>query len=43
MIVGITGGICVGKQTLVQYLVATYGFEAVNLLTIFKSRLSNKL
>jgi dephospho-CoA kinase len=43
MIVGITGGICVGKHTMVQYLIQTYNFEAVNLLIIFKSRLIEKL
>lgn len=43
MIVGITGGICVGKHTMVQYLIQTYNFEAVNLLVIFKSKLIQKL
>jgi dCMP deaminase len=43
MIVGITGGICVGKHTMVQYLIQTYNFEAVNLLVIFKSKLSRWL
>ncbi len=39
MIVGITGALCAGKQTLVKFLVQTYNFEAVNLLEIFKGRL----
>jgi len=39
MIIGITGALCSGKQTLVKYLVQTYNFEAVNLLEIFKARL----
>lgn len=43
MIVGIIGAICAGKETLVQYMVQTYGFEAVNLLVIFKNRLKIKL
>lgn len=43
MIVGITGAICAGKTALVMYLVQTYGFEAVNLLEIFRSKLIQKL
>jgi len=39
MIVGITGAICAGKQTLVKFLLETYGFEGVNIETIFKARL----
>lgn len=39
MIVGITGTICSGKAALARYLVETYGFEAVNILDIFKARL----
>ena len=36
MIVGITGAICAGKTSLVMYLIQTYGFEAVNILDIFR-------
>jgi len=43
MIIGISGTICSGKFSLVQYLVQTYQFEAVNLQHIFKSRLRQKL
>jgi len=39
MIVGITGAVCSGKSTLALYLVKTYGFEAVNVMEIFKQRL----
>lgn len=42
MIIGILGTICAGKKTLIEYLVETYGFEAVNLQTIFKKMLENK-
>lgn len=43
MIVGITGAICAGKKAIAMYLVQTYGFEAVNLLEIFRSRLLQEL
>jgi len=43
MIVGITGAICAGKTPLAMYLVQTYGFEAVNLLDIFRSRVKQQL
>ncbi len=39
MIVGITGAICSGKQALALYLVQTHGFEAINVMEIFKIRL----
>lgn len=39
MIVGITGAICSGKSALALYLVQTHGFEAVNVMEIFKLRL----
>lgn len=39
MIVGITGAICSGKETLTTYLVQTHGFEAINVMEIFKLRL----
>ena len=42
MIVGITGAICAGKTALAMYLVQTYGFEAVNLLEIFRSKLEQQ-
>lgn len=40
MIVGLTGSICSGKETLAKYLVEVYGFEAVNILDLFKQRIS---
>jgi dephospho-CoA kinase len=36
MIVGLTGSICSGKETLANYLVEVYGFEAINILQLFK-------
>jgi len=39
MIVGITGAICSGKQALAFYLAQTHGFEAINVMEIFKIRL----
>ena len=43
MIIGISGTICSGKFSFVQFLVQTYQFEAVNLQHIFKNRLRQKL
>ena len=40
MIVGLTGSICSGKETLAKYLVEVYGFEAVNILDLFKQRIT---
>ena len=40
MIVGLTGPICSGKETLAQYLVMQYGFEAINILELFRNKLS---
>ena len=42
MIVGITGAICAGKSALAKYLVDTYGFESVNLLDFFRSKLNEQ-
>jgi dephospho-CoA kinase len=42
MIVGITGAICAGKRALAKYLVETYGFESVNLLEVFRSKLNEQ-
>ena len=39
MIVGITGAICAGKSQLAKYLIETHGFEAINVMEIFKKRL----
>ena len=39
MIVGITGAICSGKAALALYLAQTHGFDAVNVMEIFKLRL----
>ena len=39
MIVGLTGAICAGKTALAMYLVTTYGFEAINLIEIFRFKL----
>ena len=43
MIIGITGAICSGKSKLVEYLIKTYGFEALDILTIFKLKLTQEL
>ena len=42
MIVGITGAICAGKASLALYLAQTHGFEAINVMEIFKLRLLSK-
>ena len=39
MIVGITGAICSGKYSMAFYLTQTHGFEAINVMEIFKLRL----
>ena len=39
MIVGLTGPICSGKETLAQYLVKTYQFEAINILELFRDKI----
>ena len=43
MIVGITGAICSGKSIFTLYLTQTHGFEAINVMEIFKLRLIKKL
>ena len=40
MIVGLVGPICSGKGSLAQYLVDKYGFEAINILDIFRQRIT---
>ena len=39
MIIGLTGAICAGKSEFAKYLLQTYGFEAVNLIELFKLHL----
>ena len=39
MIVGITGAICSGKSAFAHYLAQTHGFEAINVMEMFKLRL----
>ena len=39
MIVGITGAICSGKYEMAVYLMQRHGFEAINVMEIFKHRL----
>ena len=39
MIVGVTGAICCGKYSMALYLMQTHGFEAINVMEIFKLRL----
>lgn len=39
MIVGLTGSICSGKETLAKYLVECHGFEEVNILDLFKQKI----
>ena len=40
MIVGLTGQICSGKETLAEYLVQAYGFQAINILELFRQRIA---
>lgn len=42
MIVGLTGSICSGKETLAQYLVQQYGFEAINILDLFRQEIAEQ-
>ena len=42
MIVGITGAICSGKYAFAIYLAQTHGFEAINVMEIFKMRLKKQ-
>jgi dephospho-CoA kinase len=39
MIVGLVGPICSGKESLAQYLVENFGFEAINILDLFRERI----
>jgi len=39
MIVGLTGSICSGKETLAKYLVEVCGFEQINILDLFKQKI----
>ena len=39
MIVGITGAICSGKSAFALYLAQTHGFEAINVMEMFKLHL----
>ena len=43
MIVGLTGSICSGKETLALFLVENYGFEAINILELFKKAISEQI
>ena len=43
MIVGLTGSICSGKETLAMYLVENYSFEAINILELFKKAISEQI
>jgi len=36
MIVGLTGSICSGKETLARYLVENYNFQAINIMDLFR-------
>ena len=40
MIVGLTGSICSGKETMARYLVEKHGFQAVNILDLFREHIS---
>ena len=42
MIVGLTGSICSGKETLAKYLVEQYGFEAINILDLFRQQIAEQ-
>ena len=42
MIVGLTGPICSGKETLAKYLVEQYGFEAINILDLFRQEIASQ-
>ena len=39
MIVGLTGSICSGKETMADYLVNTYNFKKVNILELFRKHI----
>jgi dephospho-CoA kinase len=39
MIVGLTGSICSGKETLARYLEEKYGFECINILELFRTKI----
>ena len=43
MIVGLTGSICSGKETLAMFLVENYGFEAINILELFKKAIADQI
>jgi dephospho-CoA kinase len=43
MIVGLIGSICSGKETLAKYLVEEYGFEAINILDLFRERIAEEM
>lgn len=42
MIVGLTGSICSGKETMADYLVKTYNFKKVNILELFRKHILEK-
>jgi dephospho-CoA kinase len=40
MIVGLTGSICSGKETMAKYLVENYNFKAINILELFREKIT---
>ena len=42
MIVGLTGSICSGKETMARYLVENHGFKAVNILDLFRKHVAEQ-
>ena len=42
MIVGLTGSICSGKETMARYLVEKHGFKAVNILDLFRKHVAEQ-
>ena len=40
MIVGLTGSICSGKESMADYLVTHHNFEKVNILDIFRKKVA---
>ena len=42
MIVGLVGPICSGKESLAKYLVENFGFEAINILDLFREAIKKE-
>lgn len=42
MIVGLTGSICAGKETMADYLVKNCGFQKINLVELFREEIGKE-